>query len=97
MGEVRRSLVNAFANSPALSEIKCKERGRKLLGVSPKSWRSASSRRKLFDAGELFAAFEKVVPVLRKDSVSLEWKEKVIAFYECEEVSGTSHEEKYYF
>ena len=26
MGEVRRSLVNAFANSPALSEIECKER-----------------------------------------------------------------------
>ena len=23
--------------------------------------------------------------------MSLEWKEKVIAFYECEEVSGTSH------
>ena len=36
------------------------------------------------------------MPVLRKDSVSLEWKEKAIAFYECEEVSGTSHE-KYYF
>ena len=93
MGELRRSLANAFGNSPALSEIECKERGRKLLGVSPKLWRSASSRRKLFDPGELFAAFEKVVPVLRKDSVSLEWREKVIAFYE--EVSGTSHEEKF--